>query len=375
MLLTKTLKIKWNGNQKKHYEEKGYVFTKFGDVFECMFEDIPHSSDKFIECKCDYCHKTFEKQIKKYYKQRELLQKDCCENCKGKKNVEIKILKYGTASPYVTGKGVKILENRKIADEKRIWKQVINIFKKRDYILLSEKYISNNYPIYYICNKHKDYGIQYIDWCHLQGGRGCKYCGVEKRADSQRFSYKYVKDIIEKEFIEDNCKLISNTYTSYNDYNLEIRCECGDIFTTSLTCFIKGKRKCNNCTSSIGEQLVNQFLKENNVIFEREYEINPKEWNNPLYYDFYIPHLKTALEYDGEQHYKPVDFNGEGMEIATEKFETQLVRDQIKNNYSKRKNIKLIRIPYWERDNINIILNKELQLESLNNSLLLCSDV
>lgn len=375
MLLTKTLLIKWNGSQREYYQNKGYAFSYFGNEFECNVEDIPHSSDRFIECRCDYCGKIIPKQIKKYYKQREVIEKDCCLDCQGKKNVEVKIAKYGTNSPYLIGNGINILSNRKIEDENRIWTQVINIFKERDYVLLSEKYISNNSPIYYICNKHKNKGIQHIDWVHLQNNRGCKYCGEEKAHDKQRFSYECVRNIIEEEFKEDNCKLISDTYTTYNDYNLEIQCECGDIFITSLAWFIKGKRKCNNCNSSIGEQLVNQFLKDNSYEYKREFEIHPDEWDNPMYYDFYIPSLKIAIEYDGEQHFKPIDFKGEGKEVATEKFEIQLLRDKIKNEYSKRKNIRLIRIPYWERDNINTILFNELTPESQHSSLLLCSNI
>jgi len=374
MLITQHLTIKWSPSQRPRYENKGYIFTNYGDEFQCKVEDIPHSSDRFIECECDYCHKTFSKQIKKYYKHREILHKDCCESCKGKKCAEVKLLKYGTNSPYDIGKGVDILENRKIDDERRIWKQVVSIFKERNYTLLSEKYIDSTSPIYYICNKHKDDGVQYIDWGHLRDGRGCRSCGIERSADIQRFSYEHVKNIVEEEFKEDNCKLISDTYTGYNDYNLKVRCECGDIFTISLSLFIKNKRKCNNCNSSIGEQLIDKYLKDNDFIFKREYEISPYEWDNPLYYDFYIPSLKIAIEYDGEQHFKPIDFNGEGLEIATEKFEIQLIRDKIKNDYSERNNIKLIRIPYWERDNISTILNKELQLESQQDFLLLCSN-
>jgi hypothetical protein len=374
MLLTKTLIIKWNGNQRKHYEDKGYTFTNFGDEFECNIKDIPHSSDRIIECKCDYCGRKIHKQLKKYYNQRKVIPKDCCNDCTGKKNLEVKILRRGTASPYVTEKGIEILKQRKISDEKRIWPQVKNIFKERNYILLSKEYISNNSPIYYICKKHNDKGVQHIDWVHLQDNKGCKYCGIEKMAESQRFSYDYVKNIIEEEFREDKCKLVSNTYSSYNDYNLKIKCECGEIFTTNLGWFIKGKRKCNNCNSSIGEKIVNQYLKENNYIFKREYEIYPKEWENPLYYDFYIPDLKIAIEYDGEQHFKPVDFKGEGLDIANEKFELQKLRDEIKNKFSKNNNIHLIRIPYWDRDNISIILNKELHSETNQESLLLCSN-
>jgi len=39
----------------------------------------------------------------------------------------------------------------------------------------------------------------------------------------------------------------------------------------------------------------------------------------------------------------------------------QKFRDKIKSNYAKEKNIKLLRIPYWEFDNIEKMLKKELE--------------
>ena len=40
--------------------------------------------------------------------------------------------------------------------------------------------------------------------------------------------------------------------------------------------------------------------------------------------------------------------------------------DNIKNQYCKDNNIKLVRIPYWEFDNIENILEKELKLNREN---------
>lgn len=41
------------------------------------------------------------------------------------------------------------------------------------------------------------------------------------------------------------------------------------------------------------------------------------------------------------------------------------MNDEIKNNYCKENNIPLVRIPYWERDNISLekILGKEYLIE------------
>ena len=55
------------------------------------------------------------------------------------------------------------------------------------------------------------------------------------------------------------------------------------------------------------------------------------------------------------------------MEVSTwGKLKATQKRDKIKNNYALSHNIPLVRIPYWERDNITLDLllgNKYLQKE------------
>ena len=62
-----------------------------------------------------------------------------------------------------------------------------------------------------------------------------------------------------------------------------------------------------------------------------------------------------VIEYDGKQHFKPVDIFG-----GQDGFEETQLHDQIKTQYCKDNNIELIRIPYWEKDNIEEILNHKL---------------
>lgn len=59
-------------------------------------------------------------------------------------------------------------------------------------------------------------------------------------------------------------------------------------------------------------------------------------------------------------HFEPTDFAGKGKEWAEEQFKGQKIRDEIKNKYCKQNNINLLRIPYWEFDNIENILTKNL---------------
>ena len=67
-------------------------------------------------------------------------------------------------------------------------------------------------------------------------------------------------------------------------------------------------------------------------------------------YDFYLPEHNLLIEYDGEFHYENTSLGND--------LKRQKEYDQIKNYYAKSKGIELIRIPYWDFNNIEKILNK-----------------
>ena len=54
-LITKSVKVKWNAKNKKHYEELGYIYTKIGDEFEVKVEDLTKGSNVKVEYICDNC--------------------------------------------------------------------------------------------------------------------------------------------------------------------------------------------------------------------------------------------------------------------------------------------------------------------------------
>lgn len=60
-------------------------------------------------------------------------------------------------------------------------------------------------------------------------------------------------------------------------------------------------------------------------------------------YDIYICGLKIAIEYQGKQHFEPVDYFG-----GKEHFEQQQMRDKLKAERSRENGVKLIYINYWE---------------------------
>lgn len=70
--------------------------------------------------------------------------------------------------------------------------------------------------------------------------------------------------------------------------------------------------------------------------------------------------MNICIEYDGEQHFKPIElFGGE------KQFKIQVENDNIKNTFCKENNIKLIRIPYYELNSIPNFLNKAIMSQAI----------
>jgi len=123
--------------------------------------------------------------------------------------------------------------------------------------------------------------------------------------------------------------------------------------------FYQGTR-CPICNESKGEWKIRKFLENNHIIFKPQYflrDLRGKN-NSKLRFDFAIFNkdktLKCLVEFDGIYHYATNNRNN------TLDLEEQKYRDNLKNEYCNKHNIKLLRIPYWEFDNINKILEENI---------------
>jgi hypothetical protein len=112
----------------------------------------------------------------------------------------------------------------------------------------------------------------------------------------------------------------------------------------------KGNNPCD-CWKfkSKGVMKIRMLLRDNNIEFIEEYTfkdcLSPK--GNLLKFDFYLPKQQILIEYDGEQHFTPQSF-GDTKHTGEEKLALTQQYDEIKNNWCKENNIKLIRIPYTQ---------------------------
>ena len=120
---------------------------------------------------------------------------------------------------------------------------------------------------------------------------------------------------------------------------------------------LRGENGCKECYNSVGENLIASCLDDNNILYERQKTFDDCKYKNVLRFDFYIESMNIIIEYDGEQHFKPVTYGGLSEEEALHEYNLTRIRDKIKDEYCKKKGIELIRIPYYERKTIPTIIN------------------
>lgn len=106
-------------------------------------------------------------------------------------------------------------------------------------------------------------------------------------------------------------------------------------------------------TEEIITKTISKYYKEYKVIPQYRPFWLKSSFGGQMSYDIYISELKIAIEYQGEQHFKPVDYFG-----GEESFKKVQIRDKEKQQLSKEKGIKLIYINYWEEVTESLIKEK-----------------
>lgn len=186
-----------------------------------------------------------------------------------------------------------------------------------------------------------------------RGGEGtrCSRC-------SNRYN-RNIKEVEDEIRIETNGKysLVSKKYKNANT-PIEVKHhECGKTYMVAMHNFRKGRR-CPHCNLSIGEQLVINILQKNEIPYEGQKTFKDLRKINNLSYDFYLPEYNVLVEYQGEQHFKPIKHFG-----GQKSFEVQKEIDNIKRDYAYDNGYNLIEIPYTlrEQEDISKYLFKKLK--------------
>ncbi len=105
LMIPQEVEMKWHPRYRIYYEERGYKFTKYRDLFNVDVRDLPNNSQKKVWVLCDYClekgverkrAKTFQTYIKQ--NRESIIKKDCCYECTPIKIKESNMITYGVES-------------------------------------------------------------------------------------------------------------------------------------------------------------------------------------------------------------------------------------------------------------------------------------
>mgnify|MGYP002774904991 FL=1 len=155
---------------------------------------------------------------------------------------------------------------------------------------------------------------------------------IQCKADFQRYIDKYVTG----EYV------IIGKYVKSTKPILLKHVECGNLTEISPHNFKNGVR-CDKCKSYKGELKIRDLLLKKGVFFEEQVRFSDCRLKKPLVFDFFLPIHNILIEFDGEQHIRPIERWG-----GEKAFQLQRKRDEIKNNYCKNNGITLVRIGYYE---------------------------
>ena len=203
-----------------------------------------------------------------------------------------------------------------------------------------------------ICPKHGEF--RQTASSHL-AGTGCPKCATEKCK-------------LTKEQFINNSKYMHGDLYDYSEVNyvnshtpVTIICKQHGRFNQLPSNHMQGAG-CPLCNkTSEGEITVMNILNKEQIEYIPQYKVHSKV--NPsgfMYVDFYLPKFNIFIEYNGRQHYAPVEVMG-----GLPRFEIQKARDEELRQYCKDNDIKLIEIRYdedvWE------VLNEKLLTTIMTN--------
>lgn len=218
----------------------------------------------------------------------------------------------------------------------------------------------------YIKARHKPCGkiVEVCPKSFVHRNYRCRECSI-RATNAEKFRQYKIKFIQHIEGL--GYKILDEENFTSSSASFQLQCaKCNKILTTTSNDFYENEKRTGGlCTcerevygfynpayinNSWGETYILKFLQEETSLpYRLQYRFSDCRDKNPLPFDFAILNgdgsIKFLLEYDGEQHFYPMKFKG-----GEERFKETQLHDQLKNEYCKEHNIKLIRISY--KDNL-----------------------
>jgi len=319
------------GKQKKTHDEfVKDVFEKVGTEYTVI--SVYKSANEYIQMRhnCDKCN-NHEFPVKPG----SFLYKTRCPECFGKKKKSTEKFKKEVYEKY--------------GDEYK----VIGEYTRSDEYIQIKHQCGKEYPV--------------LPNALLQGNR-CPDCGSASRVLNKTKTHE--------EFVQEVYDLVGNEYSIESEYTgamnyINIKhLTCSYQYSSATpSSFLQGHR-CPKCNETKGETKIDEILTKKDISHDKEYTFNDLRglgggllrYDVPIFFDVEKTQLAGLIEYDGEFHYMAIKMGKDDTEeLADKRYKTLKIHDKRKDDYCLAHSIPLLRIPYWEFDNIESIINNFIQ--------------
>lgn len=301
---------------------------------------------------CEYCKQVFEKKSSTHLY--------CSDRCRNEKNkIELrnrytpKVSRCRNCQEIISGNGNKVYCSD---DCKEVYNTIaINCVKCNQSFkttFKNKKYCSTK-----CMGEHRAEGLgQRIE-------KDCMQCGKEfittKKKNGKYCSPECVKEHKRKTHLQFSTELLEAYDGSIvpleiykgSDSFIKYKClKCGYVGEKIARVLLgKHKKGCGSCygykgNNSEGIIVIEQFLKRKGIEYQKEYGFKELKMRDTLRYDFALikdDSVNILIEYDGRQHFEPVERWGGEKELERIK-----ISDRLKNKYAKDNSIPLVRIKY-----------------------------
>ena len=304
-------------------------------LFDLISDTYINATTKLVwKCQNKNCNEIFNKTWA------DISQNQGCPYCKG--------LKVGLSNCLAT-------KNPKLASE---WHPTLN-----NKLTPYDVTCGSSKNIWWKCSKNPNH-MWHTTIKNRNNGNGCPYCSGRLSTFENNLLICNPELCVEWNYGKNNKS--PSEYTQKSGQRVWWKCsKCSNEWEAEINNRANGNG-CPTCNKSKGENKIELALIKNNILYNIQFTFSNCKYKNPLEFDFYLPDYNMCIEYQGIQHYEPIDFAGRGEEWAKKLFKENQIRDQIKRDYCKTNNIKLLEIPYWEFDNIEKILLKVFKKSKIN---------
>lgn len=293
MLETESVIIKWSRNNKKHYKDKGYIFTRYKEEFKVNTGDLPNGSNTLVNIKCDGCgeiltevvwqsYKRYVKEDGKYY----------CQKC-GNSGFE----KYTSFYEWCYENLSKDLSDYILSR----WDYKLNIDKNGK--VLSPKDICysshgfNNKGYWFKCLDHPEHISEQQNLNSFTSDKGNMIC---RQCNTIFITHPHLaKFFINKEDM--------HKYTKGKKEKVIMNCpNCGYEKNLRIHTLIESGFGCHRCSDGIPypEKFLFKMLEQLNKDFKSQLSKTIFDWCGNYKYDKYIKNINCIIEIHGKQHYE-----------------------------------------------------------------------